>query len=174
MLIPTIVVLGQYHFFLHLHFSRQKGQKVCVCMYLVRTNGCDTVKQKERAESVKETETETKSESHLWPVLGEHSYELVRVGLAALVQKAWTQMLSPGRHLWRRKTGHQLIGIGGTQPNKCPANLPKLEITPCNITNFTVYEQYTFCHFLLLFNFLGNTYSRNAPYCLVWYYLVTI
>ena len=31
---------------------------------------------------------ETRSERHLWPVLGEHSYELVWVGLAALVQEA--------------------------------------------------------------------------------------
>ncbi len=54
----------------------------------------------------RETETDkTKGESHLWPVLSEHSYELVGVGLAALVQKAWTQMLSPGRHLWSGEDG---------------------------------------------------------------------
>lgn len=40
-------------------------------------------------------------ESHLWPVLGKHSYELVGVGLATLVQQAGTQMLGPGHHLQR-------------------------------------------------------------------------
>lgn len=46
-------------------------------------------KSKLKRQSERETEIDKrKSERHLWPVLGEHSYELVGVGLAALVQKA--------------------------------------------------------------------------------------
>lgn len=45
-------------------------------------------------------ETNAGTKRHLWPVLGKHSYELVGVGLAALVQEAGTHVLSPGRHLW--------------------------------------------------------------------------
>lgn len=90
------------------------NETICKMVFFVRANGYKKVSREKMRNRVEETEWGRQHEAlrdrnwdidgtHLWSVLGEHSYELIGAGLTALVQQAWTQELSSGRHLLGRK-----------------------------------------------------------------------